>query len=200
VNKSIRPVLALAGAAALTTAGLALASGPAQAVEKRPAVVRYQHCVVDVSGQAATACFDSFTEAISQATGGRVTDAPTDPWAAATDAGLDATLNAAAERSSLIGTGADTVISIEYLDRNFDGGTQIWSAGGGCNDTLNNVDHEAGDVTWVVNQISSWRSYANCWVKHYENPNFGGDSIGYLPTRSYIGDAMDDRTSSIRWS
>lgn len=185
---------ALLTAAALAGAGSALAAGPAQAA---PAP---RHCVVDVTGQAATACFTSFTAAIARATGGRVADAPGGALRAARDTGFDARLNAAAARSSLAGSAADTVISIEYLDADFDGGSQIWTANNGCNDSLNNVDHEAASVGWTVNQISSYRSYANCWVTHYENPSFGGASIGYLPTRAYIGAALDNRTSSIRWS
>jgi len=198
--KTINATRVLAAVAALAVTGMALAASPAQAVEKRPAVPQRQHCVHDVSGRTPTACFDSFTEAISRATGGRVSDAPGSPRTAMRDVGFEAKLNAAAAQSSRVGISADTVISIEYMEPDFGGAAQIWSANDGCNDTLNNVDHESSTVNWAVNQISSYRSYANCWVKHYENPGFGGASIGYLPTRSYIGDAMNDRTSSIRWS
>jgi len=51
-----------------------------------------------------------------------------------------------------------------------------------------------------VDVISSYYTFANCWVEHYENPSWGGAKVGYHGSRSYIGAALDNRTSSQRWS
>ena len=50
------------------------------------------------------------------------------------------------------------------------------------------------------NVITSFQSFANCWLKHFESPGFGGAVIGYGPTDSYVGAVMDNQTSSLRWS
>jgi hypothetical protein len=39
-----------------------------------------------------------------------------------------------------------------------------------------------------------------CLANHFQDTNFGGISTGYLFTTSFIGSAMNDRTSSIQWS
>jgi hypothetical protein len=193
-----------AAAAALAFVASALAAAPAQAA---PAVSsapsdKTPHCVHDVTGAKPTTCYSSFREAIRQATGGRVTDAPLNSRAAMNDKAFEAKLNAAAAQSSLTGLAdADTIISIEYMDRDYEGEDQIWQATRGCPDNnINDVDHEIGDVGWSDNQISSFRGYANCWVKHWQYENFTGASVGPYSARSYIGDAMENRTTSIQWT
>jgi hypothetical protein len=190
--------------------GSALVAAPAHAAEKP------RHCVVDVTGTRPMACYGSFREAIRQATGGRVTDAPESAAAAVRDDAFEAKVNAAgaeSERAAVAaGSGrnatgtrasvqADVIISIEYMEEDFGGADQIWVANKGCpDDNLNDVDHEAATIGWAVNQITSFKGFSNCWVKHFENPSFGGASVGYHKSRAYIGDAMNDRTSSLRWS
>jgi hypothetical protein len=190
-------------AAALAFVASALAAAPAQAappISSTPSD-KTPHCVHDVSGRTPAVCYASFREAVRQATGGRVTDAPASARLAARDKGFEAKVNAAAEQSSLTGVDADTVISIEYMDRNEEGEDQIWKATRGCpDDNLDDVDHEISHVGWSDNQISSFHGYANCWVKHWQYASFHGASVGYNSAASYIGDPMENRTTSIQWS
>lgn len=184
--------------ATLTIAGLALVGTPAQAAQAAEAPAR--HCVGNLVTKTNT-CFSSFTDAIRYATAGRVTDAPANAAAAMRDTGFEAKLNATTVGASRSSRVADTIISIEYPERDFGGDDQIWTASEGCPDNnIDDVDHEDSDMNGRVNVVSSYKSFVNCWVEHFENISFGGASVGPLPTRSYIGAAMDNRTSSIRWT
>jgi hypothetical protein len=181
-----RRVGVAASAATLTIAGLALVGTPAQAAEAPRQAPR--SCVANLVTKSNT-CFGSFRDAIRNA------------GAALRDPGFEAELNATTVGASRSSSVADTVISIEYDGRDFTGPYQIWTASKGCPDSnIDDVDWEDSDMNGWVNVVSSYKSYANCWVKHFENPGFGGASVGPLPTRSYIGSAMDNRTSSIRWT
>ena len=94
------------------------------------------------------------------------------------------------------------MISIEYTGSNFTGSDLIWTGtAGNCSTSTGNVDYAISSMPagWN-NVITSFRTYANCWVKHYESTSYGGASIGYDPTDSYIGAVMDNQTSSQRWS
>jgi hypothetical protein len=99
---------------------------------------------------------------------------------------------------------AETVVGTEYQHRNYGGvsfNARVTSNGFTCTGSLSDVDGQIASLTSFWNdKISSYRTYAACNVKHYEHSNFGGASVGYHASRSYIGDAMNDRTSSIRWS
>jgi hypothetical protein len=193
-GRRLRGLIALA---ALLIAGSALAATPAQA-----RVPQRTHCVADVTGVRPQACYTTFAAAIRYATGGRVTDAPATAVEAVLDAAFGARLDAAGAASLRAGAQtSNVVISIEYVDSGFGGADQIWTANKGCPDNnLNDVDHSVTSVGWSEDQISSFKGYSNCWVTHFENRNFGGASIGPNSSMSYIGAAMDDRTSSIQWT
>lgn len=181
-------LLAIAVAA---IAGPALAASPAHA---RPS--GGTHCVVDVSGIRAKACFATFAQSISFATAGRVTSAPATAAEAVTDPAFNAQMNAAPAAAS------DVVISIVYDDRGMDDdlGDVVWTANKGCPDgNLNDVDHSSSDMAFD-DRISSFQGYSNCWVTLFENRNFGGASVGPRSSMSYVGDAMNNRASSIQWT
>jgi hypothetical protein len=99
---------------------------------------------------------------------------------------------------------ADTVIGIEYEHRNYGGASlnvTVAPNGFTCTTTTSDVDASLSSMPSGWNdRVSSYRTYANCWAKHYQHSNFGGSSVGYAGSRTYIGDALNDRTSSIRWS
>jgi hypothetical protein len=48
--------------------------------------------------------------------------------------------------------------------------------------------------------ISSSRGYNNCQLKHWEHANWEGRSTGWLSSASYLGDAMNDETSSLQFA
>ncbi|MFJ8311160.1 hypothetical protein [Streptomyces sp. NPDC094147] len=108
--------------------------------------------------------------------------------------------SAGAATSATSATPASTVIGIEFVDANYQGATYTVT-GGTCTSTLSDVD-------WYINSmpagwndvISSFHSYANCWTKLYENINRTGATYGFIGDSSYVGDAMNDRASSIEWS
>lgn len=52
------------------------------------------------------------------------------------------------------------------------------------------------------NRASSFKVYSGCWAKLYEHTNFAdsGASIGYNDTMAYVGAAMNDRASSVKYS
>lgn len=105
--------------------------------------------------------------------------------------------------ASLAPANAATIIGQEYQHSNYGG--WVWNVtlspnGFVCTGPTDNVDASSSSLGGWNDIISSYKTYANCWAKHYEHSYFGGASIGYSGTLSYIGNAMNDRTSSIRWS
>ncbi|GAB4052061.1 hypothetical protein [Catellatospora paridis] len=174
--------------AALALIGIAAPTSPAAAAEPDT------HCVARANVDNPQAvCFDTFAKALQFASGGVLYDLPK---GSSVSARVDA-LNA--------GFGVNvvnTVISIEYTGSSYTGSDLIWTGtSGNCSTPTGNVDYYAtGMPAGWNNVITSFKTYANCWVKHYESPGFGGAVIGYGPTDSYIGAVMDNQTSSQRWS
>ncbi|MFD7337966.1 hypothetical protein ACFV98_18460 [Streptomyces violascens] len=95
---------------------------------------------------------------------------------------------------------AATVIGIEFVNANYQGATYTVT-GGTCTATTSDVDFYINSMPGGWNDvISSFRSYANCYTKLYENSNRWGSTYGFVGDSSYVGDAMNDRASSIEWS
>jgi hypothetical protein len=98
-----------------------------------------------------------------------------------------------------------TVVSIDYVDANFQGPTLTWIANGlfSCSGfpdfTENSMPAGWNDV------ISSYQDFANCNINvHYENvnlnaPHDNGNLVNCGPSCAYVGDAMNDKTSSEQW-
>jgi hypothetical protein len=177
---------------------------PDPAVSTAPA----QHCVVSPSGE--EGCYASFTEAIAVATGGAITDAPDDSRAAVDDpefiARLDALgsarpkpTNGSAQLSSSV------VVGIVWKDANFLGDSWIFWKPWGCDGNPATKDWEISNLNappysdYGFNDvISSFRSYAWCTTVLYDDwMGFGASLSG--EEMSYVGDTMNDRTSSIRF-
>jgi len=132
------------------------------------------------------------------ATGGRLTNAPADPPAALSDKKFNARIEALAAGPTPFAT---QVVGIFYKDQNFQGATLSITSGGNCTSTLDDTDFTVASMPSGWNDvISSFRCYANCYCKIYENINFGGASYGYFPSSTFVGSAMNDRTSSITFS
>jgi len=209
----IRVRHAVASATAMAIAGLSLLAAqaaPAAAAQvgsggamTAATAAGGRHCVAHASGPQELACYASFAEALEKASGGRLTNGPKNGGDAMRDPGFAARVNAANDEANHVNAAAgyDTVISIDYTGPQYTGDELIWVGTGNCTTSTGNTDYQVSSMPagWV-NVVSSHRAYANCWVKHYENASWGGASVGYYGSRSYIGAAMDDRTSSERWS
>lgn len=214
----------LAGALLAVMAGCAVepATGTAsdqQATPGEPAAGSSarasRHCVVAPSGQ--TTCFGTFTEAIAVATDGEITDAPADPRLV-DEPSFTARINAIAERAanqphdpaaSGIAPRVNVVIGIAYKDANFNGDTWVFNQTQGCDGNFTTVEFSVFNLNTdpftccdFNDNISSFHSFSNCRTVLYEDWFFGGSATnGGVPTADlgYVGDAMNDRASSIRW-
>jgi hypothetical protein len=201
---SLRPQ----AAAAMTAVGLCAAVAVPASAQPNPNPAKSpnhlrasRHCVVHLAEQGRATCYDSFRKAIADASGWQITDAPDS--AAGVDPRLDARINAlpGAKKRGASALGG-IVLSIEYVDINFGSSTFTFTGNRECTGPISDLDYQYPDLAvrgWD-NVISSFKTYANCFVNHFENPNYGGIRTGYQGTRSYIGDAMNDRTSSLQWS
>jgi hypothetical protein len=161
--------------------------------------------VVDLS-EDTTTCFDTFTAALAEATGGRIDDAPATADEASTDEQLDARIDAPFVGELTFGVEPkepvkEFVLSIEYAARDFGGSANIFTGSSGCTAADDTVDFSVAFVGNDWNDIiSSFRTFSGCRVKHYEHRDFGGASLPYQTTQDYIGDAMNDQTSSLQWT
>jgi hypothetical protein len=188
--------------AAAAIAGVAVLAGPAVAAQAAtPAPAADTHCVAYLTGDADPICFDTFAKALQKASSGRLTYGPKNAQDAAGDATFRAKVDASNAARSASSAAYDTVISIEYTGSSYSGSDLIWVGTGNCSTSTNNTDYEVGSMPagWV-NVISSYLTFANCWVQHWEDPSHQGAVVGYHGSRSYIGAALDNRTSSQRWS
>jgi hypothetical protein len=102
------------------------------------------------------------------------------------------------------GASASTIIGQEFVDSNYNGAilsVTVGSNGFTCTGTTSDVDASLGSMPSGWNdRISSFRGFSNCWTKIYEHSGFGGAALGYQGDTRYVGDALNDQTSSIRWS
>jgi hypothetical protein len=168
-----------------------------------------KHCVSTASGDAT--CYATFTEAIAAATDGRITDAPADAADAVGDDTFTARLNGLATARS--GPKASSVvIGIVYKDAHYQGGsTWVFSQPHGCDGNYNTSfrDFEVGNLNaWPYSDfgfndaISSFHSYSGCRTVLFEDWHWlGAASWGGTPLADmdYVGDALNDRASSIAW-
>ncbi|MFF0477176.1 hypothetical protein [Streptomyces sp. NPDC004284] len=95
------------------------------------------------------------------------------------------------------GTTATYVGGIQYWDSGYGGSTYTVTTSGTCDDSLD-TDYSLSQVASAWNDgISSFRGYSNCGETLYEHGGFGGATYGIYTSSSYVGDAMNDRASSI---
>ena len=131
------------------------------------------------------ACFETIAEAVSFATEGRVQ--------------LPAGIRPEEITPDQLSTAsAPYVIGIEYTNRDFGGFSLTLPSDVNC--TTNYFYVNILDFWWN-DAISSAKAFSGCnHSYHYEHPNFGGAMVDCGSECSYIGDAMNNRTSSIRWT
>ena len=76
------------------------------------------------------------------------------------------------------------------------GGSKTWTASNGCDFSHWWVVSDVGSV-WN-DRISSAKAYSGCiHFRHFEDINYGGAVV--TCTCYYVGDAMNDRTSSLQF-
>jgi hypothetical protein len=181
--------------------GAPTAAAPSSAVANEAP----RHCVSGPSDE--VQCFATFTEAIALATGGRITDAPADARAALDDPAFADRIN----EPLLGGIHPDTtyVIGIDYIDANYGGNTWVWYRTTPCDGNLGTIDYSIPNLNaepyseyGFNDSISSFHSYANCQTVLYADWYYEGAATnGGAPIvdMSYVGNAMNDQASSIRW-
>ena len=72
-------------------------------------------------------------------------------------------------------------------------------ASGPC-DTNADLDWAVSNIGTAWNdRVSSFQGYSQCEIRVYENDSFSGASFGPSAGVDYVGDAMNDRTTSMRF-
>lgn len=72
-----------------------------------------------------------------------------------------------------------------------------------CTSTRTDVNVSLGTLGSWDNRISSFKAFANCGAKLFENTYFGGSAYpgsGFYVQSSNVGVAMNDRASSVQFS
>lgn len=105
--------------------------------------------------------------------------------------------------AAVAAVGPDSVLTSYLLGRVYDdqnyGGSyyEFYGLGSGCTATASFEWADIGSA-WY-GRVSSFHSYSACKTKIYETTGFGGATYGYYADSSYVGNAMNDRTKSIRF-
>jgi hypothetical protein len=192
---------ALSLAISLTT-GCATDSDTADEATPTADTQDVSHCLTQI-GSSDVTCYASFTELISAATGGRITDAPSDARVALADPAFHARVDAVAKDRSVSPRTGGPLIGIEFIDAGFSGGQLGITApyGTGCDGNLATNDYSYTTFptypdNWNDN-VSSFESFAGCEQKLFENGGFGGASTPIEASMSYVGENMNDKASSI---
>ncbi|GGS20843.1 hypothetical protein Snoj_21710 [Streptomyces nojiriensis] len=172
----------IAIAAATTILALSTAAATATAA---PAP---RNCVLDIDS-GSMQCYDTFQEAVTASTNGRITDAPLS--AKHIDEKLADRLKGSSSTA-----GAEAVqLGVIYTDSNYGGSALVLTGGSGCQ-SGNGRDAQINlEGTWN-NSVSSLTTLS-CWLELWDAPNTSGVHQEYQQSTSYIGDAMNDRASSI---
>jgi hypothetical protein len=131
-------------------------------------------------------CFPRFADAVFFATGERL-----DPHASPLDY---EPLPIASPNDTL----AAYVIGVEFQHSWFGGSSLTFTSNVSCFGWYHTVAYVGNN--WN-DQISSARAYSGCGHSyHYEHANFGGSILDCRSECFYVGDAMNDRTSSLFWT
>jgi len=193
---------ATVGAAALSVvvSPMAASAGPSPSATTSNVPPPGKSCVVHLAAGGTMSCYNTFTKAIADATGGKITDAPLNAATAVASKDFNDRINALAQvKSQPAAADAQVVIEISYQYRDYTGDDLIWGTSSGC-DADTGIEWQAGSMpTGWNDRISSFRTFSRCQSKHWENTNFQGASTGFWNSTSYIGDAMNNQTSSIKW-
>ena len=216
----IRPRIGMRAAAVAlgtTLVGVALLAAPAAAKPGTPAtaVSSAGNCVVALQKgtniNPARTCFTTFTQAISFATHGAVTNAPASAAKAMADAKFKAELNGA-NSAAAAAPQASLLLGIDYEGLGFGGAFSItWTGPVACTGPINDIDYAISLPSSLWDQISSFQTLFSpslCLEDHYFLQNFGLPRTGFfgtsspVPTMNVGGGPFngDNNTRSITWS
>ncbi|MDT5035666.1 MAG: hypothetical protein QOE03_851 [Micromonosporaceae bacterium] len=204
----------LLGAVAAAAPASAKSSGTGSAPST--ALSANHNCVVSLQRGAnpapVTTCFATFTQAVSHATNGAVTDARKTAAEAAKDPSFAEKLNAAG-RAGGIHAAAASLVGIEYeaLDFSTASWSFIYNGPVACTGPIDDIDYSVDLPSPVWDAISSFQTFFTptfCLADHYFLQNFGLPSTGFfatsspVPTMSVGGGPFvgDNNTRSITWS
>jgi hypothetical protein len=195
---------AAAAGLGLVMAGLSLTAVPATAGPAKPE----GHCVVALADGNATTCFGTFTEAISFATAGRVTDAPA---AAAVGDSLKAKIDESNRVASTSPTPQAVTLSIEYEGAPPPGAWSLTFTGDvQCTASFADVNYTFVLPQAYWDQISSYATFY-CYVDHHYLTNLAAPSTGFyfcspagawctIPLMQPGNINGDNNTRSLRWT
>jgi hypothetical protein len=165
-------------------------SSPAQAAPP-PA----DHCVQNLK-TGKTECFGTFTAAISNATGGKITTAPAD----VPDATGRATLNRSIQAADVQADG-EVIQGTFFDDRDFGGASWTVVGAGLCDGSDGVINYQTNTIDGWADRISSVQPWANCKIWLYPEPELTGDRDGpFTQNTGWVGSMMDDRTKSVGFS
>ncbi|MER6256917.1 hypothetical protein ABT224_36805 [Streptomyces sp. NPDC001584] len=135
-------------------------------------------------------CYDTFREAVTASTNGQITDAPLS--AKHIDQKLADRLKGS---SGTTGAQAAVQLGVIYTDSNYGGSALVLTGGSACQ-SGNGRDAQINlEGTWN-NSVSSLTTLS-CWLELWDAPNTSGVHQEYQQSTSYVGDAMNDRASSV---
>ncbi len=180
LTTGIGQVLSVSAAAAASPPGAAAGPGA------------YQSCTYSTSTRV-FACYATFRDAIAAISHGRVTDI-TDPTKVTEEDAL---------RISTAGAGiqVDVLLGILYQHAQYGGATLVAHAASGCDSNQDTWEYWYPSMPSGWNNIiSSFTGYSGCEIKIYDATNancFSGPCMGPLLGISYVGDTMNDKTSSV---
>lgn len=167
-------------AAGLTGAAPALAATPSPSSTPSPSGAG-QNCayIVPVKQTVCAPVTEDLHAAVLKATGYQV---------------LEST--AASPQSSAGVTPASVfVLAKLYDDQNMGGSNYEVDGSGACTSAVIGVGNIGS--SWY-GRVSSFAGYSNCRVKIWESTGYSGASLGFYASKSYVGDALNDRTKSVQ--
>jgi hypothetical protein len=137
-----------------------------------------------------TACFDTFAEALFEATNHQINLDPSSNPGDITDEMINSL-----EYIDL--PDAQVVIGIDWDYTNYGGNSNIWvTSDTGCSPSLQ-YQVPSMPVGWN-DQVSSSKAYSNCSFYHYRDTNYGGPYLKCDPYCPTMG-SLDNATSSEKW-
>lgn len=199
-TRAARTLLATAGAGCLVTA---VTAAPAQAASDATPRGGGQHCATKLETKQTT-CFSSYRALVMSLSRGKVTDIM-DPrqLTEAVVQRIAAASAAGSKKQSSVGptavTATNYVLSQIYADAGYSGSSyNIYSEGGCDTDAYADKQLDTMPTGWN-DRVSSFHSFSQCQTKLYEDGYFGGATYGPYTDSSNVGNAMNDRTSSMKF-
>lgn len=165
----------------------------------------FKHCIIEATAVSidqidirpasrVPQCFRTFSQAIEFATSGRVR-LPID----ITPENVDEDVLNSGNPTLANGEDATVAVGIGYEHTGFNGASVTFTTDAGCTNNRVNVANEMPSG-WN-DRISSARAFSGCnHSYHYEHTFLNGAVVDCGTSCANIGPALNDRTSSIRWT